>query len=94
MDTNFSSFDSYSTITVRILYDTEAADTSFAVIVAVAEFKKRSKICSLLCFCRFGSLISPFLPVHLTKSLWIISNLISAFVFYFYKRVLDKRDED
>ena len=62
----------------------------FALVIAVNEFKEEQSNIYPYVFLGLATLYNPVLPIHLTKTLWIVINLLSAYVFYFYKGVFDQ----
>ena len=62
----------------------------FCIIITVNEFKKTRYVPVRYIFLGLAVLYNPFLPVHLTKELWIILNLLSGCAFYIYKGLIAK----
>ena len=64
----------------------------FAVIFAIHAYNHQKNSLFPYLMGAMALLYNPFLPVHLFKELWIIINLLSATIFYFYKNTLEPRD--
>ena len=60
----------------------------FCIIILVYEFRKTTSSPVPYIFLGLAALYNPLMPVHLTKTLWIILNLLSVSTFYFYKGLI------
>lgn len=65
----------------------------FAIIFAIHAYNHHRNSLFPYLMGAMALVYNPFFPVHLFKELWIVINLLSAAIFYFYKNTFDPRDQ-